>query len=208
MKLFKILTIRKFFTNICVLIALIAMGSNAFQLRDSGKAIQSGVSGPLTNNINFLESKASLEKKKKKAKKAKTNLKLAATEKLTVGEETAKVSSLEKVENKVEKKAGSETEDKAQNTWGSKVHNIPYLMNKYVPPKNDTLSKAIFRGQDFRKWDFKMLDKQIMEIAELMDFKGRLGESQDGLRSFINLFISYFEKCDVDMDNQLSLQGK
>ena len=66
MKLFKILTFRKLFTNICVLIALIACGSNGLKLRDSGKAIQTGVLANANINQIFLEKKLNAEKKKKK----------------------------------------------------------------------------------------------------------------------------------------------
>jgi hypothetical protein len=193
MKLFKILTFRKLFTNICVLIALIACGSNGLQLRDSGKAIQTGASSLPLNNQIFLEKNL---KKKKNKKGGSSKLKT----------KTTVTNSNSKVETQTGEKTreGEETKvsEGSESTWGSKVNNIPHLAGLKVPHKNDTLSKAIFRGQSIRKWDFKLLDKQLSEIASLMNYQGK-GESF-GLRGFIRFFISYFEACDHDADNQLS----
>jgi len=62
--------------------------------------------------------------------------------------------------------------------------------------------------QDFiqknRKWDFKILDKQLEEIAIDMNFKSDFGTSPNAIRSFIKYFINYFERCDTDFDNLLS----
>ena len=195
MKLFKILTFRKLFTNICVLIALIACGSNGLKLRDSGKAIQTGVLANANINQIFLEKKLNAEKKKKKSKsKAKT-----------VSHSGAKKATENTIKSETEgKNTREESEEKA--TWGSNVNNIPYLDNQKAPFKNDTLSKAILRTESYRKWDFKMLDKQLSEIVNLMNFKSKSKNSQEGFRTFIGFFITNFEQCDKDADNQLSLK--
>jgi len=68
-----------------------------------------------------------------------------------------------------------------------------------------------FQGQNVhefvqknRKWDFKVLDKQLQEIAIDMNFNNDFGTKPDALRSFIKYFLTYFEACDTDFDNMLT----
>jgi len=49
-----------------------------------------------------------------------------------------------------------------------------------------------------------MLDHQLQDIAEQMNFRSEYAHTEEGLRSFIRFFINYFESCDLDGDNQLS----
>lgn len=58
--------------------------------------------------------------------------------------------------------------------------------------------------QKNRKWDFKVLDKQLEEIAVDMNFRSEFGTKPDAIRSFIKHFINFFESCDADYDNMLT----
>ena len=194
--------LNKFISNIIVLLACITCGSNSLQLRDSGKSVQSA------DNIvetNFLEGKG----KGKKAKKV-----------------TKKKPAPKKVEKKKpeSKKSRSETEattatnTKSKTEWAQGTQNSPPVAAFKAPYKNDTLSKANWRDinntmvqqsvniflPNHRKWDFKMLDHQLQDIAMDMNYRDEYGHSQEGLRAFIRYFINYFEACDHDNDNQLS----
>ena len=62
---FKNLTFKNLFSNICVLIAIIACGSNSLQLRDSGKAVQAANSASILGEV-FLEKEGNLKEKKRK----------------------------------------------------------------------------------------------------------------------------------------------
>ena len=197
------LTFRNLFSNICVLIAIVACGSNALQLRDSGKAVQSAA-----NSVGevFLEKETKVEKKKKKV--TKTVAKVATKVATKVAKKTAV------------KKTRSESEAKTETNakWMTGTQNSPPVAAFKAPYKNDTLSKSSYRDinntfvkQDvnvflpnMRKWDFKLLDHQIQDIAEQMNYRQEYGHSQEGLRGFIRYFINYFEACDNDGDNQLS----
>merc|ERR1711957_733429 len=121
------------------------------------------------------------------------------------------------------KKSRSETEattatnTKSKTEWAQGTQNSPPVAAFKAPYKNDTLSKSSYRDinntfvkQDvsvflpnMRKWDFKLLDHQIQDIAEQMNYRQEYGHTQEGLRAFIRFFINYFEACDKDGDNQL-----
>jgi hypothetical protein len=194
MKLLKNFTIRKLISNICVLLALIAFGSNGFQLRDSGKSVQSADS-LLKQTVNFLEK----ENKKKKEKKN-------GSTKPT------------KIEPKPVKKTFKKREESESNTKVINTVQAPPIAAFKAPYKNDTLSRSSWRDinntmvvqspnefvQNHRKWDFKLLDHELQEIAEQMNYREQYGHSSQGIRSFIRFFINYFEACDTDGDNILS----
>jgi len=200
MKLFTNLTFRKLFSNICVLIALIACGSNGLQLRDSGKSIQTSSSSISLGQI-FLE--------KEGKKKKKTAVKVATK---TVASKSAPANK----KKQPAKKSREETE--ATNKWAAGTQNTPPVAAFKAPFKNDTLKRSTFRDlnntmvrqqinvfmANHRKWDFKLLDHQLQDIAEQMNYRDEYGHTQEGLRAFIRFFINYFEACDKDADNQLS----
>lgn len=176
---------KKFLTNFCIIMALIACGSNAYKLRDSGKSIKSANSINNPNEI-FLETESV---KKKKTKK-----------------------------NIRKNRAESESKTVSKTKWATGTQNTPPVAVPKAPYKNDTLSKSIWRDinntmvrqkiniflNNHRKWDFKLLDSQLQDIAMDMNYREEYGHTQEGLRSFIRFFINYFEACDKDGDNLLS----
>lgn len=56
-----------------------------------------------------------------------------------------------------------------------------------------------------RKWDFKLLDKQLEDIFHDMNFKEEKDNTEEGKKNFLNIFVSKFEACDKDNDNVLNL---
>jgi hypothetical protein len=56
-----------------------------------------------------------------------------------------------------------------------------------------------------RKWDFKMLDKQLEEIYKDMLYVTEKNVRPLNIRAFIQTFIGPFESCDTNADNVLSL---
>jgi hypothetical protein len=137
---------------------------------------------------------------------------------------------LEKTENERKKnKATSSAKAKAHSSIAStkkeSAHNSLQEKDAPAAPSNssalDTPSKLAYRQlnlttnehqeqklNDFiqknRKWDFKVLDKQLEDIAIDMNFKSEFGTKPDAIRSFIKYFINYFEACDADFDNMLT----
>ena len=57
-----------------------------------------------------------------------------------------------------------------------------------------------------RKWDFKLIAKQIEDIIVDMNFANMKGVNAESMRSFQHLFITSFEQCDINVDNLLSLK--
>ena len=198
--------LNKIFSNIIVLLATITCGSNAFQLRDSGKAVQSA-----DLNVDeqiFLETR----KKTKKKKPVKKEVKKEVKKPLKKSRSETEVVSKSKTETK------SKTEAKTKTNWAQGTQNSPPVAAYKAPYKNDTLSRANWRDlnntmvqqtvniflPNHRKWDFKMLDHQLQDIALDMNYREEYGHTQEGLRAFIRFFINYFESCDKDQDNQLT----
>jgi Ca2+-binding EF-hand superfamily protein len=188
--------LNKFISNIIVLLASIACGSNALQLRDSGKAVQSA---DITLETNFLE-----KGKKKKKTVAKKDVK--------------KVVPKSRASSESSTKSKTESKTKSKSEWAQGTQNSPPVAAFKAPYKNDTLARANWRDlnntmvqqtvniflPNHRKWDFKMLDHQLQDIALDMNYREEYGHTQEGLRAFIRFFINYFESCDNDQDNQLS----
>lgn len=141
--------------------------------------------------------------------------------------------SLEKNENERKKhKATNSAKAAKSSTANEKKENAQNALEEKAPEKaaaaaptnssaTDKLSQSAYRqlnltvneGQtqklnDFiqknRKWDFKVLDKQLEDIAIDMNFKSEFGSKPDAIRSFIKYFINYFEACDADFDNMLT----
>jgi len=193
----KLQNLKKFISNIFVLFALITTGSNALQLRDSGKAVQSANS----NNNNAID-QIFLEKgHKKKAKKV-----------------VKKTESASKSKPKGRAESESSAKSKAKTKWATGTQNTPPVAAFKAPFKNDTLSRSSWRDinntmvrqtvnvflPNHRKWDFKLLDHELQDIALDMNYRDEYGHTQEGLRAFIRFFINYFESCDLDNDRQLS----
>jgi Ca2+-binding EF-hand superfamily protein len=188
----------KFISNIIVLLAMITCGSNALQLRDSGKSVQSADSN--------IEETSFLEKGKHKSH---VKVKKPAPKKKPVGK---------KSRTEAETLAATASKSKSKSEWAQGTQNSPPVAAFKAPYKNDTLSRANWRDlnntmvrqtvniflPNHRKWDFKMLDHQLQDIALDMNYREEYGHTQEGLRAFIRFFINYFESCDTDGDNQLS----
>lgn len=81
----------------------------------------------------------------------------------------------------------------------------------------DTLSKEAYRElnqtyvqtdvnqftQNTRKWDYKLLDKQLEDIYQDMNLKDKAQNGESDRKSFLRLFIQQFETCDKNADNIL-----
>lgn len=76
-------------------------------------------------------------------------------------------------------------------------------LNKTLLQESSRQQVAQFVAKN-RNWDFKLLDKQLEDIAIDMTFQKEYGSSPGAIRSFTKYFISYFENCDTDYDNMLS----
>lgn len=55
-----------------------------------------------------------------------------------------------------------------------------------------------------RKWDFNIMDKQLEDIAQQMNYKQERVHTPTGMRSFLQQFILTFEACDTNGDNVLN----
>lgn len=55
-----------------------------------------------------------------------------------------------------------------------------------------------------RKWDFNIMDKQLEDIAQQMNYRQESVHTPTGMRSFLQQFILTFEACDQNGDNVLS----
>lgn len=82
-----------------------------------------------------------------------------------------------------------------------KAYNI--LNNTLVGPKDIPQQGVELKT---RKWDFKMIIKQVEDLTVDMNFADMKGVSEKSMRSFQHNFITPFEKCDVDVDSLLSLK--
>jgi len=154
----------------------------------------------------FLEGKTTLEKKKKK-KGSISNSHLFKNKNSNLMNTNSITNFLENSEKK-----------SLNSKWASGTLNTPPLAADKPSFKNDTLSLSSYRdinntyvGQKInafmlnqRKWDWKLLDKQLQEIAFDMNYQDDYGHTPEGLRAFIKYFIKYFENCDQDQDNLLS----
>ena len=85
------------------------------------------------------------------------------------------------------------TVDRLSNSTFRDLNN-PFIIN---PLKN-------FRSKN-RKWDFKLLDKQLEEIYKDMLYSSEKNVRPLSIQAFIQNFIGTFEKCDTNLDNVLSL---
>lgn len=202
MKLSNNVTLKKFFFEMLVLLAFIISSSDAIQLRDAGKGIQTANSAILEDDQVFLEGR----KKNKKNKKTTEKKKRVSPH---GREETETIST---------SKSKTESKSKAKTKWQTGTQNTPPIAAFKAPYKNDTLSRSTWRDinntmvrqtenvwlPNHRKWDFKLLDHQLQDIAMDMNYRDEYGHNQQGLRGFIRYFINYFEACDLDGDNQLS----
>ncbi len=179
MKLTTKFSFKKLLTSLCVLIAFLTTGLETLQIRDVGREVSKSQSESKSVDQLFLQKSEAEKKKKKKSAAAR---------------------------------------GKAQSKWGGGALNAPPVAFDKPAFKNDTLAKAAWRDinntyvgikqNNFmlvqRKWDWKLLDKQLQDIAFDMNYQADYGHSQEGLRAFIRYFINYFEACDKDHDMQLS----
>jgi hypothetical protein len=56
-----------------------------------------------------------------------------------------------------------------------------------------------------RKWDFKVLDKQLEEIFSTLLFRREDRMSTNGIRNYMEIFMNQYQKCDADGDNVLNI---
>jgi hypothetical protein len=85
----------------------------------------------------------------------------------------------------------------ANQTWG----NITYLrLNNTFVKQN----MAEFRAMH-RVWDWKVMDKQLDDIYQDMNYQREIDHSEKGVRSFLQIFVNQFQNCDTNYDNILSM---
>merc|ERR1711957_715166 len=183
--------------------------------RDSGKSVQSADLNIV--DTNFLENGKKTKKKTPIKKEVKKAFKKAFTKSRASSETEASTAAKAKTETKTKTETKSQTETKTKTAWAQGTQNSPPVAAFKAPYKNDTLARANWRDlnntmvrqtvnvflPNMRKWDFKLLDHQIQDIAEQMNYRQEYGHTQEGLRAFIRFFINYFEDCDDNHDNQL-----
>jgi len=173
---------KKIITFLTILFSYLTIGSNSLQIKTLTSTLNLGTiknkNKIISENIEevFLE-KSLMQKKKKKSKKGKSKEK-----------------------------------------WAGGTLNTPPVAWDKPQFKNDTLSLAMWRDinntfvsqkinpfmLNQRKWDWKLLDKQLQEVAFDMNYQQDYGRTPEGLRGFIKYFINSFEWCDKDFDNRLS----
>ena len=94
--------------------------------------------------------------------------------------------------------------------------NSPNPVNVQKEPL-DTLSNEAYRelnstyvqtdlnqfSQNTRKWDYKLLDKQLDDVYQDMNLKDKAQNGESDRKSFLRIFIQNFESCDKNADNTL-----
>jgi hypothetical protein len=84
---------------------------------------------------------------------------------------------------------------------------------------NDTLGNSTYRQLNasfvkedlheyktlHRKWDWKILDKELDEIYEDMNYRQEVEHTPLAIQHFLNTFVLYFQACDTNGDNTLSM---
>ena len=56
-----------------------------------------------------------------------------------------------------------------------------------------------------RKWDWKVMDKQLEEIYQDMNYQKEIDHTEKGVRAFLQIFVNQFQACDTNYDNILNL---
>ncbi len=93
-------------------------------------------------------------------------------------------------------------------------YNVMYLPH---PNVTDRLSNSTYRDlnnslvkqhiKDFKetnhKWDFKLFDRQLEEIATIMTYKDQNYQTIDSKRAFLQQFLVPYDNCDKNKDNSL-----
>jgi hypothetical protein len=72
---------------------------------------------------------------------------------------------------------------------------------------NKTFVKKDFNTfkNEFNHWDYKLLSSQFEDIFSIFLFQNNQQITPESLRAVIHLFVSNFEKCDLNKDNTLDL---
>jgi len=207
MKLTTNLSFKKILALMSVLIAFFTTGTNTLHLKDLGKELLKKTKGNAEGIDQIFFEKSSSEKKKKKKYANANAIANSYSSKAYASKAYAS-------KGKIQKKSRTESKE----SWAGGTLNTPDVAGGAVPFKNDTLSRASWRDINNtyvaqkinvfmfnnRKWDFKLLDKQLQDIAFDMNYQQEYGHTPEGLRAFIKYFINYFEACDQDQDMQLS----
>jgi len=115
-----------------------------------------------------------------------------------------------------ENRLGSENSNKVNNSTDTKSPSKDKNSTKKVL---DSSLKSLYRAinstfivkdsHTFRKenriWDYKLLDRQIEDMFQVMLYKTQKRLSKNGVRDFIGLFMNTYTACDEDKDNVLDL---
>jgi Ca2+-binding EF-hand superfamily protein len=123
---------------------------------------------------------------------------------------------LKKAEDKSDSILNTEIERKAHHhkkaaTEGdnstSKANVTMSLSNSSYKDLNQTfVAESVKAFKDkHKKWDYKMFDNQLEEIATIMTYKDEKYQTMDSKKAFIQQFISKYEACDKNGDNVLDL---
>jgi hypothetical protein len=56
-----------------------------------------------------------------------------------------------------------------------------------------------------RNWNLKVIDKQLEDIFQDMNYQSHVDHTEKGIRAFLQIFINEYQACDTDGDNSLSL---
>lgn len=85
--------------------------------------------------------------------------------------------------------------------------NMSYITNSTFNDMNLTFVKQdmnTFKTLN-RKWDYKLLDKQLEDIFHDMNYRNESDNSDYGKKTFLTMFLNNFEACDGNADNVLNI---
>jgi hypothetical protein len=94
-----------------------------------------------------------------------------------------------------------------------------FYSKKSNNPKVDVIQDSLYRNlnetfvvKDYnefrtlnRKWDYKILDKQLEEIFGTLLFRQEDSMTTNGVRNYMEIFVNQYAKCDIHQDNVLDL---
>lgn len=95
----------------------------------------------------------------------------------------------------------------SNNNQNSSSNSSNSLLNSMYRSLNDTIvAKDLHEfKRENRKFDFKILDKELEEIFHLMLLRNNKRLTTNSVRDFIHFFMNSYNNCDKDKDNILDL---
>jgi hypothetical protein len=112
-----------------------------------------------------------------------------------------------KPEKKSRIKDNSSFKDIAPNLTSQIQGNNQTILNYTYNSLNQTFDTKDFYNfkKDIKKYDFKLLNKDLEQIFQVMLLKNENRLNTNGVRDFIHFFMNSYNNCDKDKDNILNL---